>query len=206
MDLQLKVRGYRIEAGEVEACLESHPGVAQASVIAHDFAKDDVRLIAFVVTQPRWAMVELGFAELRKQLSALVKKTLPAYMQPSSYVAVRKIPLTPHGKLDRSALVRMLDADVSPLAAPQASESRGVEDLSLIVGEILRCTVSPNDDLFDLGATSLAIIRILSRVNREFQVNILPTDLLDEATINKLSECVRQKTRPAQLVPPIGLS
>ncbi|WP_158594299.1 AMP-binding enzyme [Cohnella faecalis] len=95
IDEQVKVRGHRIELGEVESALRSHESVKEATVIARKDEEGSAYLCAYFV-----ANGNLGTAELRKRLSEM----LPQYMIPSFFVQVEQMPLTPNGKLDRKAL------------------------------------------------------------------------------------------------------
>ena len=94
-DLQVKVRGFRVEPGEVEATLIGHPGVRDAAVVAPADRQGDRRMVAYVVADPG-----LGEAELRSHLA----EKLPRYMVPSAITRLEGLPLTPNGKVDRAAL------------------------------------------------------------------------------------------------------
>ena len=96
-DFQVKIRGVRIEPGEIEATLSQHPGVRECVVLARDDVLGDKRLVAYIVPnqQP---------APSTDNLRSFLKKKLPDYMVPSAFVYLEALPLTPNGKVDRKAL------------------------------------------------------------------------------------------------------
>ncbi|MGO4427821.1 non-ribosomal peptide synthetase, partial [Streptomyces sp. MCAF7] len=97
IDDQIKIRGFRVEPGEIQAALTAQPGIAQAIVTTHRSEGDDVRLVAYVV--PAESDV-LSLARVRASL----RGRLPSYMVPSAVVVIDEVPLTPNGKLDHRAL------------------------------------------------------------------------------------------------------
>jgi amino acid adenylation domain-containing protein len=157
MDAQLKVRGYRIEPGEVESALVAHPGVAQAVVTAHDYGPGDTRLAAYIV--PAAADAPPSPPELRAHL----RTTLPDYMVPVAYVAVPALPMTPNHKVDRARLPK---PDLAAPAAGSGAPRPGLEaDLAAIWEQVLGVEgIGRDDDFFDLGGHSLLALRVFARV------------------------------------------
>jgi amino acid adenylation domain-containing protein len=166
IDDQVKLRGARIELGEVRAALLRHPGVRDAVVVVDGNREaSERRLIAYYLRRPDH---EVEVSELRRSLH----DTLPAFMVPSAYVEIAAIPLTQNGKLDRKALPKpdagrvLTDAPVPPADPLQA----------LIVslwGEILRVDgVGIEDNFFDLGGHSLLAVQVLSRLRAALDVDV----------------------------------
>ncbi|GAA2267755.1 MULTISPECIES: amino acid adenylation domain-containing protein [Kitasatospora] len=189
IDDQLKVRGFRIEPREIEECLLGHPEVAAAVVVAHDH-EGDRRLAAFTV--PTAGAERDG---LPARLAGHAAAALPDHLRPAVHRLLDRLPLTPQGKTDRAALRRMLDEEPAP--TPQAvppGDTRA--QLTAIVHEVLRGTEPPpaEADLFDLGATSLAFVRIIAQVNRHFGLRLTGSELMGEATIARLADCVAQQS------------
>jgi amino acid adenylation domain-containing protein len=170
-DDQIKIRGFRVEPGEIERVLEHQPGVRQAVVVAHS-DQTDVRLVAYVAV-PREH--ELRVEDLRTALG----RTLPHYMVPSLIMRLDELPLTPNGKLDRNALpepdfrAASMATRVRPQTAVEAELLRIWED-SLGLSDI-----GITDDFFDIGGTSLMAVRMFSRIEERF--GPIPVSVLFEA-------------------------
>ena len=153
LDFQVKVRGHRIEPGEIEAALAGHPQVARAVVIVREDRPGDVRLVAYVVA----GQAAPAAAELRAHLRA----TLPDYMVPQHFVALPAVPLLPNGKLDRAALP-LPDSAAEPRAAHEAPQTAAEKVLAQIWQELLGIPqVSRSDNFFDLGGHSLLAMRVV---------------------------------------------
>ena len=104
MDDQLKVRGYRIEPGEIEHCLSQLPDVARVVVVPRDFGDGDMRLVAYLLPAPRLPTSERAGRQLATAAERHAQAKLPRHLRPSVYKVVSKIPITPQGKVDRDAL------------------------------------------------------------------------------------------------------
>jgi amino acid adenylation domain-containing protein len=179
VDEQLKVRGFRIEPGEIENALRQLPSVHEALVAAREVAPGDKRLIAYIVKRQ-----ESTINELRGSL----KERLPEYMIPSAFVFLEEIPLTPQGKYDRRALPTLGRFEESHLVAP-----RDVLELQLteLWEELLHVPCGVTDDFFELGGHSLLAVRLMSRIERLYGKNISLATLFKAPTIESLSSILR---------------
>lgn len=190
-DNQIKVRGFRVEPREIELCLSLHPQVATLIVIPNDYGEGDVRLVAYVI--PRFGLdpTEQPVEDLKADLAERAAAELPLHMRPSTYLVVSEIPMTAHGKVDREALRQMLPQ--APDSVKKTAGSRGTteEVITEIWEEVLQCKdIGSDHDFFDIGGTSLALIRIFGRVNECFNVSLDASVLIEEATISHLANCV----------------
>ncbi|MGV9856952.1 non-ribosomal peptide synthetase, partial [Streptomyces sp. NPDC003442] len=158
-DEQVKVRGFRIEPGEIQAALTTHPGIGQAVVTVREDRPGDRRLAAYLT--PAQAGAEPpSAAEIRAHLT----DRLPHYMIPSHYVPLERLPLTANGKLDHSAL---------PLPATEGTSERAPADghermLCELFADILGLPqTGPEDGFFTLGGDSILSIQLVSRARQQ---------------------------------------
>ncbi|TGN75548.1 amino acid adenylation domain-containing protein [Streptomyces bauhiniae] len=182
-DDQAKVRGFRVEPGEIEAVLTAHPSVTGAAVVVRDQA-----LVAYVVPDHG----TLDTAVLRAHVAA----TLPAHMVPAAYVTLDALPLTPNGKLDRRALP---DPDFrTDGALPRTPRE---EILCGLFADVLgRERVGVHDDFFALGGHSLAAMRLVSRVRAALGADLSLRAVFDAPTPARLAarlDVARTGARPA---------
>lgn len=170
----MKVRGFRIEPGEIESVLARQPEVAQAAVVVRGDPAGDGRLVAYVVpARP----IPFDLARLRKRLIEL----LPAYLVPSAFVGIERLPLTGNGKLDRDALPDPGGQRPATGRAPRSETERG---LCLLFAEVLGASsVTIDDDFFDLGGNSLLAIRLVNRIRTELGLELAVGQLFDARTI-----------------------
>ncbi|MFF7180199.1 amino acid adenylation domain-containing protein [Streptomyces sp. NPDC008121] len=201
-DRQLKVRGYRVEPGEIEAVLTRHPDVRDAVVLAADFGEGDPRLVAYPVTDSATAPERL-VAELKDA----VADALPRYMAPSAYLPLDELPVTVNGKLDEDGLRKRLElklaetsqAGAGALAADAASDGESAEGsveetLRAIWAEVLGTDgIKDTDEFFDLGGTSFSLIHMLSVVNDRFRTGLNVGTLAEGANIAALATAVRNQ-------------
>ncbi|HEX2190564.1 MAG TPA: amino acid adenylation domain-containing protein, partial [Longimicrobiaceae bacterium] len=178
-DQQVKVRGFRVELGEVEAVLARHPEVRAVAAAVRGAEAGDRRIVAYLQ-----AGAGLPVAEVRE----LARAALPEYMVPAAFVVLDALPLTPSGKVDRRAL-----PEPDPAAAgdePAAAHPRTpVEEVLAAVWEgVLGVPrVGPLDDFFDLGGHSLLATRVVSRIRAVLGVEASVRDLFEHPTVAGLA-------------------
>ncbi len=200
LDHQVKVRGFRVELGEIEAALLAHPAVQDAAVLALGEGGDR-RLVAYVV--PREGHAAPDFAELR----AYLKERLPEYMVPSAVVMLEALPLTPNGKIDRRALARIQPERVAEVPGYVAPRTPAEERLAEIWSEVLGVSpVSVEDDFFDLGGHSLLATQLVSRVREAFGVELPLRRLFEVATVEGLAREARGSRHGGRLLAGAGVA
>lgn len=182
-DDQIKVRGYRVEPGEVERGLCKHADVVDA-VVLPDGDGEDRRLVAFVVLDG-----ELTIRDLRARATA----ELPDYLVPSDLITVHAIPATDHGKRDLDALRQLLALHrerADSFKEPQGETARFIAQLWQELLGVER--VSAHDDFFALGGHSLQGFRVQRRISRELGITLEPTTLLENSVLSTFAAEVDQ--------------
>ncbi|MAE63389.1 MAG: hypothetical protein CMJ18_03880 [Phycisphaeraceae bacterium] len=179
-DHQVKLRGFRVELGEIEVALEQHDAVAQAVVTAREDLPGERRLVAYVVR----ADAEITAGALRDALGT----RLPDYMVPQSWVLLDSLPLTTNGKVDRHALpapdATRPDLD-TPYVAPRDDTER---TMVAILDELLGIErIGVEDDFYVLGAHSLVAIRFASAVSARLGVDLPLADVFAQPTVASLA-------------------
>ncbi|MGH9362996.1 MAG: amino acid adenylation domain-containing protein, partial [Thermoanaerobaculia bacterium] len=182
-DDQVKVRGFRVETGEIAAALRRHESVRECLVVAREDPGDaphERRLVAYVVPaageQPRPG-----------ELRAWLKSRLPEYMVPSAFVALDRLPLTAHGKVDRRALPPPASArpDVGAVVAPRSPVE---EALAALWCEALGLDeVGVEDSFFDLGGHSLLAVKLVARIREAFGVELPVRAVFTSPTVAALA-------------------
>jgi len=180
VDQQVKVRGFRIELSEIESTLAEHPDLRDVVVLAREDRPGDKRLVAYVVgrsSEPPSAATLREFLKLR----------LPAYMLPSAFVALDRMPVLPSGKIDRLALPAPdgVRPDGEAFVAPRTALERSVSELWQELLEIDRIGI--DDNFFDLGGHSLLIVRLQAKLQRVFSRQLSIIELFQFPTVRTLA-------------------
>lgn len=179
-DHQVKVRGHRVEPGEVEAALREFEGVADVVVIARTGPAGDTRLAAYLVAAAQGVDVEAVRARLRR--------AMPEFLVPAEFTVVKRIPLTANGKVDRQALAAAGPATTA--GGPDFVEPQGPtqEFIAGIWQEVLRRErIGADDRFFDIGGNSVLAIRMVSRLRRSLQVKVELETALRASTVAELA-------------------
>ncbi|MCT2589003.1 amino acid adenylation domain-containing protein [Streptomyces sp. N2-109] len=181
-DGQVKVRGFRIEPGEVEAVLNARPDVAQAVVVPRKDGRGATCLTGYAV--PAGHSADLNGLELRSHLAGL----LPDYMVPASVTVLDTLPVTASGKVDRAALPAPDFGTLSSGRAPRNPRERILCELYAEVLNLPQVTV--DDSFFDLGGHSLLVTRLISGIRRRLGVELPVRTLFERQSVASLLEAV----------------
>ncbi|HEY0783954.1 MAG TPA: condensation domain-containing protein, partial [Thermoanaerobaculia bacterium] len=199
IDQQVKVRGFRVEPGEIEAVLSAHPAVRGAVVLAQKESAGGHRLVAYVVGAAEGGAP--GAAELRDFL----RGRLPDFMVPTAWAFLESLPLTVHGKPDRRALAKLDPGEVEATSwvAPRTPTE---ELLAGIYAQVLHLErVGATDDFFALGGHSLLATQVVSRLRTVFGAEVPVQAVFEAPTVAALADLVeRQLSRGGGLdLPPV---
>lgn len=207
MDNQVKLHGYRIELGEVEAALDGHPDVANCVVVVERGPRSE-RLTAYLVGNgDRQAAIDTTV------LRAHLKRVLPAYMVPSSFVVLDSFPLSASGKVDRARLVDQAlsvdqalpvrsDMPVPVVREPAPNTFRVERGVRKIFGDVLcRADVGRDEGFFEAGGDSFSAIEVVECINRTFGCRLRPVALFAHSSIAAMTRHLAGLL-PANVAPP----
>ena len=192
IDHQIKLRGIRIEPGEIEAGLLAHPQVSQALVMVQKTNDKDVCLVGYVTSQQQETL-------LPSQLQDFLRQSLPEYMIPAGFILLEQFPLTPNGKVDRQALGQ-ISLPKSLSTEKQSQAKTPVEEIIAgIWREVLDLpTLGMEDNFFTLGGHSLLATQVISRIWEFFSLEIPLRALFEHPSVRGLAQCLeleKQKTK-----------
>ncbi|MGA9773579.1 MAG: amino acid adenylation domain-containing protein [Blastocatellia bacterium] len=195
IDYQVKVRGFRIELGEIEAALNEHPAVSEAAVIDREDVAGDKRLVGYLVFKD-------GQTPTTGELREFLKKALPEYMIPATFLIMDELPLTPNGKLDRRALrAPDIQSQYDRLIGDPIQKARTeVEQLLIAIWEqLLRVeAIGAHDNFFDLGGHSLLLTQLVSRVKQVFHADISIRSVFEAPTVAEMARIIEHAMKEGQ--------
>jgi aryl carrier-like protein len=191
-DFQIKLRGHRIDLGEIESVLRGYPNVCEAVVLLREEAGGEKRLVAYLQRSSH-PSPEAGL------LQQFLKTKLPDYMTPSAFVVLDKFPLTPNGKINRKALPAPAAERVEPKQAFTPPRTPTEETLAKIWRELLRQPeIGIDDNFFQIGGHSLLAMQLMARARNEFQTALSLRNIFEAPTIAELAVLLdRKKDQPA---------
>ncbi|MEO7455044.1 MAG: amino acid adenylation domain-containing protein [Gemmatimonadaceae bacterium] len=190
IDDQVKVRGYRVELGEIEQLLRAHAGVANCIVVLRTPEAGDATLAAYVVAKTDGYAVSHSDRPTSEKLTEWLAAQLPEYMVPSAVVLLDELPLTANGKVDRAKLP---EPGASATAAPSfvAPRTQTEVQLAAIWADVLkREQVGVTDNFLALGGHSLLAIRLLGKISKAFGVRLPLRSLFETPTVEQIAVAV----------------
>ena len=188
IDHQVKIRGMRIEPGEIEAVLNQHPTVGQTLILAHEIAPGDKRLVAYIIPNREQACTN-------EELRDFLKQRLPNFMIPSAFVILDAFPRTPNGKVNRRALPIPDFTQHESEATFVAPRDELERELTKIWKKVLGIkSIGVKDNFFDLGGNSLLAVSLIAKIQKTFDKNLSLVTIFQEAsTIEQLAKILRQE-------------
>jgi amino acid adenylation domain-containing protein len=181
-DAQVKVRGYRIEPGEIEALLEEHPAVRESIVVAGDDAAGAKRLVAYV-------LCDSGPAPTHGELRGFLETKLPIYMMPSAFVALESWPLMPNGKVDRRALPDPERARLRSQTTYVSPRTELERKIAALWQEVLQVeAVGVDDNFFDLGGHSLSMLQLHNKLRQALDRPISMVEMFQFPTVGSMTK------------------
>ncbi|MEO1378584.1 MAG: non-ribosomal peptide synthetase, partial [Cyanobacteria bacterium J06635_10] len=199
IDHQIKMRGFRIEPGEIEVALTTHPKIQQAVVIATEDNPDHKRLVGYVVLSDS--------SESTRQIREFLQQKLPEYMVPNAFVCLENLPLTPNGKVDRKALLAS-DRDflqAHDYVAPRTSNEAIIANIFASVLGVQAPGIQ--DNFFELGGNSLLAIHLMSEIQQKFQKNLPLATLFQHPNVEQIANLIGSSVNiPSSSLVPIKTS
>ncbi|SIO66447.1 amino acid adenylation domain-containing protein [Singulisphaera sp. GP187] len=195
VDHQVKIRGFRIELGEIDAILSRHPAVRRALTLAHEDESGKLRLVSYVVPVHD-KRANIPPATTASDFRRYLAERLPGQMVPSAFVIQKAFPLTPNGKIDRSALPppgNPIGRETVPQVEPRTDLERKLASVWESIFEFR--PIGIDDDFFALGGHSLLASRLAATVAREFGQRLALATVIRAPTIRLMSSHLSKPTR-----------
>ncbi|MBV6325519.1 MupA/Atu3671 family FMN-dependent luciferase-like monooxygenase [Duganella violaceipulchra] len=198
IDAQVKLRGFRIEPGEIEAQLLLHPDVKSAACVARPLADGELALVAYVAA---FAGMGASPKQLSAELRDMLELVLPEYMVPAAIMVLDALPVMANGKLDRQALpapaLAQGEARMAEYVAPATATERALAELWAALLRSDGARIGLKSNFFDLGGHSLLLMRLVSEIKARFEVDLSLREVFELSTLGRLAQRVDQRRAPA---------
>lgn len=184
IDQQVKIRGHRVELGEIEALLNEHPAVRESVVLLRGPADGEKALTAYIVPRE-------GITPSREELRQYARNKLPEHMVPAHLVLMKAFPQTPNKKIDRNAFPNPEQATAEANENTERAATAVEEELAALWKELLGLQrVGRNDNFFDLGGHSMLAMQLVSKVRKRFKVDFPLKNVFERQTLAGMAEII----------------
>lgn len=187
-DQLVKIRGFRVELGEIEATLERHPNINKAVVILHKFSEQDQRLIAYITLK-----IPTENEQITPAIIQYLKTKLPVHEIPSKFIILTEFPQTLNGKIDRKSLPLPPRENPRKSGYVEPSNPREIKLVDIWQNVLNLDYIGINDNFFDLGGDSLKAIVLMDEINTYFKCDITIDKFLQNSTIQSLAKNIPLK-------------
>ena len=183
LDNQIKIRGFRVELGEIESVLRQHPSVATAVLVARTDSSGSKHLVAYVTVSRSERTPSV------QELREFLRQKLPDFMMPTAVMLLERLPLTANGKIDQNALPQpALDREGLSFVAPRNETEQTIAEVWSAVLEVQ--SIGAHDDFFRLGGHSLLAMRVVSRLRSIFAMDIPVRVILEHGTVAAMADYI----------------
>jgi amino acid adenylation domain-containing protein len=200
IDDQIKLRGYRIEPGEIEAALAAHPQVGEAAVVLRDDGRGEDQLVAFVTARDGETAAEPQ--ALRRHL----EQTLPPHMLPQAFVRLERLPQTPNRKIDRAALRQLRSEETRVLTGLPPRDSIELTLLRIWKKILGRSDIGVTDNFFELGGHSMLAVRLMAAIEEATGCRLEVNTLFAAPNVEGLAAALRRNPGPRAWSPVVPLN
>ncbi len=188
-DHQVKLRGYRIDLGDIETSLRQHSLVREAVVLNKGYGPSDQRLIAYLAPKDKTTTRE----KLEEELRPFLKDKLPEYMVPSEFIRVEEMPLNPNGKIDRSALLEIDTGGAGVKLGAEEPRNLVEKEVASIIAQTLKLErVGIYDNFFNVGGNSFLLTEVLIPICINLQTSLSIADFLAGPTVAQIAKRIEE--------------
>jgi amino acid adenylation domain-containing protein len=202
-DQQLKIRGFRVEPGEIESALASHPGVLEALVVGRGESPELQKLVAYVVLKEAPGVETMSEGKAAAQLHQFLAARLPAHLLPSTIVFLREFPKSPNGKTDLSLLPAPESLTAKDIVPPRdLTEYQLLQIWKEAIGSE---NIGVRDNFFQIGGHSLLAVRLMAQIQRVLGIDLPVSTLFTHGTIEEMAALIRRTDRTQGVSPSVSI-